>query len=107
MTDALSTSHPLYRLPALERREALETLVTERFCDALLMNSADEVPLTEGFFDLGLTSLRLLEIRKWLEQRLGFGIDTAVLFNRPTVEELVDYLVDAAPDVPADPGAGR
>jgi aryl carrier-like protein len=97
MTDAPSTVHPLYQLSTVERRDALETLLLNRFRAALLMTEADDLPVNSGFFDLGLTSLRLLEVRQWLEDLLGFGIDTAVLFNRPTIEQLVDYLVDAAP----------
>lgn len=107
MTDALPTVHPLYGLPAAERRDALELLVTDRFRAVLLMDPSDDLPLSGGFFDMGLTSLRLLEIRQWLEELLGFGIDTTVLFNRPTIEQLVDHLVDAVPEAARAGEAGR
>ncbi|AGL15851.1 acyl carrier protein [Actinoplanes sp. N902-109] len=106
MSDSLSTVHPLYQLSPVERRDALESMVLERFRTALLMDPAEELPVESGFFDLGLTSLRLLEIRQWLEERLGFGIDTTVLFNRPTIEQLVDYLTDVVPAA-ATPGEQR
>ena len=90
-------THPLYQLSPAERRDALETMLLERFRAVLLMTEADDLPVSSGFFDLGLTSLRLLEIRQWLENRLGFDIDSTVLFNRPTIEQLVDHLVDVVP----------
>ncbi|HET8660837.1 MAG TPA: acyl carrier protein [Micromonosporaceae bacterium] len=63
------------------------------------MTDVDELPLDASFFDLGLTSLRLSEIKQGLEARLGCGINANVLFNRPTVAQLMTHLTD---DVLAD-----
>lgn len=89
----------LRELPLFERREALETLLTNEFKSTLLMTDVDELPLDASFFDLGLTSLRLSEIKQGLEARLGCGINANVLFNRPTVAQLMAHLTD---DVLAD-----
>lgn len=86
-------------LPLFERREALETLLTNEFKSTLLMTDVDELPLDASFFDMGLTSLRLSEIKQGLEARLGCGINANVLFNRPTVAQLMAHLTD---DVLAD-----
>ncbi|WP_199830260.1 acyl carrier protein [Streptomyces viridochromogenes] len=77
-----------------ERRELLETTVVGLFRAALLMAEDDDFPLDRGFFDLGLTSLRLSELKGAIEAEFGCEIDTAVLFSRPTTEQLINYLAD-------------
>ncbi|GGM17011.1 MULTISPECIES: acyl carrier protein [Micromonospora] len=104
MTEALPDVAHLHDLPASERREALENLVLAQFKTALLMDDDEDLPLESGFFDLGLTSLRLIELRQRLERQLGLGIDATVLFNRPTIDQLVDHLVrEFDPTRPAEP----
>ncbi|MFY1634209.1 acyl carrier protein [Solwaraspora sp. WMMB335] len=92
-------------LPLAERRDAVESLVLDQFKAALLMEGDDDLPLESGFFELGLTSLRLIEIRQLLEQRLGLRIDARVLFNQPTIAQLIDYLLSELV-VPARSDAG-
>jgi len=79
-------------LPPADLRDALETLVVERFKQALLMEDDEELPLDISFFDLGLTSLNLSRLRKGLEDALDVGIDATLLFNKPTIDELVAHL---------------
>ncbi|WBB95639.1 MULTISPECIES: acyl carrier protein [unclassified Solwaraspora] len=83
----------LHALPLAERRDAVESFVLDQFKAALLMESDDDLPLESGFFELGLTSLSLIELRRTLERRLGLQIDTRVLFNQPTIAQLADYLM--------------
>jgi len=78
-----------------ERRDALEELVVTSVKGLLLMEDGEELPLDQGYFDLGLTSLRLGELRAYLQEQLDLEIDATVLFSRPTVEQLVDHLTDA------------
>ncbi|MFI6566169.1 acyl carrier protein [Streptomyces sp. NPDC050534] len=59
------------------------------------MDDHEELPLDHGYFDIGLTSLRLTDLRAHLEELLGISIDATVLFSQPTVEQLVSYLTDA------------
>lgn len=90
----------LLGMPVSERRNALESWVTEQFKDALLVPSDEDLPLDESFFEMGLTSLRVVEIKDWLEELLGRPISANTLFNRPTLEQLLDYLSDEViPDV--------
>ncbi|MFE9848749.1 acyl carrier protein [Streptomyces sp. NPDC005576] len=81
-------------LPPLELREELEELVVALFRRQLLMEHDDELDQELSYFDLGMTSLRLMEVKKALEQRLGIDIDATLLFNRPTVEQLLDHLTE-------------
>jgi acyl carrier protein len=94
MSDTNTTRELLRELPAHEVREEIEALVEELFRDALLMEADEELPLQVSYFDLGLTSLRLTRIKQQLEELLDLSINTNVLFNEPTVEQLVWYLTD-------------
>jgi acyl carrier protein len=85
----------LERLEALsrpERFEALELIVVTEFKAALLMTEDEELPLADSFFELGLTSLGLVDVKQRLETLLGCGIGSTVFFNSPTVEQLMDRL---------------
>ncbi len=92
MTDRTDTIEDLLALPAHERTEALESVVVTEFRAALLMGPDEQLPLDKAFFELGLTSLRITDVKRRLEDRLGCDISANALFNRPTVRELVAYL---------------
>ncbi|MFC9429550.1 acyl carrier protein [Streptomyces sp. NPDC056987] len=81
-------------MPVHERREIIEDLVVRELKSVLFMAEEDELPLEVGFFDLGLTSLKLSEVKSILETTLDCEIQTTVLFRRPTPEQLIAYLTD-------------
>ncbi|MBW5419992.1 acyl carrier protein [Streptomyces sp. BG9H] len=85
-------------LPRAELAEEMEQLLVSQFRATLLMDDAEELPLDISYFDLGLTSLKLTEMRRTLEGILDLSINANVLFNEPTVGRLLDYLVDAVSD---------
>lgn len=89
-----TTPMNLAALPESEQYDTVEALVTQTFREALLMDDDEDLPLESSYLEMGLTSLRLMDIRHLLEERFGLQIDTAALFNRPTIEQLVDYLVE-------------
>lgn len=84
----------LRELPMSERRSTLEELVVTDFKSVLYMTDEEDFPADESFFDLGLTSLRLTEIKERLEALLGRAIDANSLFNSPTLESLLRHLTD-------------
>lgn len=85
----------LAELARPERRDFLTELVVAEFRDTLLMTEEDEeLDTGTSFFDLGLTSLRLTEVKQRLETLLACGIDANTLFNSPTVDALVGHLAD-------------
>ncbi|WP_030565799.1 acyl carrier protein [Streptomyces aureocirculatus] len=94
MSDTPIPLQQLRELPAHELKEEIEILVVELFKDALLMEDDEDLPLAVSYFDLGLTSLRLTALKQSLEELLELTINTNVLFNEPTVEQLVYYLTD-------------
>jgi hypothetical protein len=109
--DESSTATPtiqrLIALPRSERREALESVVVAEFKATLLMPENEELPLEESYFDLGFTSLRITEAKQRLETLLGRGISANVLFNRPTVTDLMAHLAgEVVPELFARQAAG-
>ena len=57
--------------------------------DALALEGVD---LDRNFFDLGGTSLQLMEIHAGLEETLGHAIDVVALLRHPTIRELALHL---------------
>jgi hypothetical protein len=53
------------------------------------------------YFELGFSSLQLVETRKRIEELLGVAVSSNVLFNRPTLAQLTAYLAEEVL-----PGAG-
>lgn len=96
MTAGIATLQQLRALPRSERKGALEALIVSEFKTGLLMTAQDELPGDQSYFELGLTSLGVMEIKQRLEAQLGCRIDTAVLFNHPTVNQLLAHLMTDA-----------
>ncbi|WP_416485642.1 acyl carrier protein [Streptomyces sp. CL12] len=95
MSPVDSTIQRLRDLPRSELTEEIETIVLKKFKVVLLMDDSEDLPVDISYFDLGLTSLRLTEIRQSLEQLLDLSINVNVLFNEPTITHLVDHLTQA------------
>lgn len=96
MTSGFATLQQLRALPRSERKGAIEALVVAEFKAGLLMTEQDELPGDQSYFELGLTSLGVMEIKQRLEAQLGCRIDAAVLFNHPTVNQLLAHLMTDA-----------
>jgi acyl carrier protein len=86
-----------------ERHELVEDLVVRVFRELTLLIDGEELDLDVSFFDLGLTSLRLTEAKQRLEAELDLSIDVTVMFNRPTIEDLVGHLDELLCRPPALP----
>jgi acyl carrier protein len=93
MTSGTAMLQQLRALPRSERKGAVEALVVAEFKASLLMTEQDELPGDQSYFELGLTSLGVTEIKQRLEAQLGCRIDAAVLFNHPTVNQLLAHLM--------------
>ncbi|ENN84634.1 amino acid adenylation [Rhizobium freirei PRF 81] len=77
-----------------DTRSLTEELLTTLWQDALALESVD---LDRNFFDLGGTSLQLLEIHAGLEEALGRAIDVVALLRYPTIRELALHLDGRTP----------
>jgi len=96
MTSPIPTITQLRDLPFAVRGEILEEILDKEFRAALLMTEDDDLPFDQSYFDLGLTSLGITDLKQRIEELLDCVIDTNVLFNSPTVERLLEYLVHHA-----------
>jgi acyl carrier protein len=92
VTEPTDDVRQLLAMPRPDRPDALLGLVCAEIRTALLMDEDEELPLDQGFFELGLSSLLAAEVLTRLEQRLGRPIGTTALFNHPTIERFSDHL---------------
>lgn len=69
-------------------------MIVAEFRAALQMEPDEPLPMDTPYFELGFTSLQLVETRNRLEELLGITISSSALFNLPTLAELTDYLAD-------------
>lgn len=81
-------------LPKAERREALAELVIGEFRAVLRLPDTADFSRRTGFFDLGMTSLRLTELRQRLTRLFGAQLREETFFEHATLDGLLEYLVD-------------
>jgi acyl transferase domain-containing protein len=87
--------------PAAEIEPVLRAAIADILCVSPGRIGADQ-PLHE----LGMDSLMALDLVKRLRRKLGLELPTSLVFNYPTVRELVPFLRGKAGLDPAGPGAG-
>lgn len=85
----------------MTRRAELVDLVTGRLKAALLMTPDEELPADRNYFELGLGSLQVIQVKEELEAELGCPIDAAALYGRLTVAAVADYLAERLDGRPA------
>jgi myxalamid-type polyketide synthase MxaB len=76
-----------------EGRTLLLEHIRSQIAKVLHLSSAEQVEPRQRLFDLGLDSLMAVELKNRLEASLGRTFSSTLLFNYPTVESLVEYLV--------------
>ncbi|WP_140791097.1 type I polyketide synthase [Myxococcus xanthus] len=85
------------------RRELLQDLVVSQVRRVLAWDEAEPLPESKPMREFGMDSLMVVELRNALASALGQALALPVLFNHPTVESLVDVLLEttglAAPPV--------
>jgi aryl carrier-like protein len=84
----------LAALPVARRRAALADLVTAEVRAVLLLPATERLPPDVTVFDLGMTSLRLIELRQRLTRLLGRRVGIAAVVDHPTLAGLLDHLAD-------------
>ncbi len=80
------------------RRELLTEHVCEQLAKAMGKPSAQALDHSVGFFQSGMTSLMSVALRRALSDSLGEDLPASVMFDYPTVEELVGYLTVRLPE---------
>lgn len=85
------------QLQGLSKQERQLTLIRDlqrQIAQVLQLPNPDQIAPRQRFFDLGLDSLVAVELKYKLEQNLGRSLPTTLLFDYPTLEALVNYLME-------------
>lgn len=93
----------------VEREQRLSEYVVGKFKSLLLIEDDEDLSFDQNYFDLGLTSLQIEQLKQEIEADFETAINPAVFFNNPTIYGLIAHLRDQilnplAVDVPP---AGR
>ncbi|MER5771998.1 type I polyketide synthase [Streptomyces sp. NPDC001985] len=84
----------LAALPAGRRRDALLELVLGEVAGSLGYAPDDRVDTRQTFKEMGFDSLAGVELRNRLTAATGLRLTATLVFDRPTVAELLDHLLD-------------
>lgn len=82
----------LRRAGASDRRRLLLEFVRPEAAEVLGLGSAWP-EADQGFFEMGMDSLLALEFRTRLEAGLGCALPATLVFDHPTIQALVEYLL--------------
>lgn len=97
----------LSRLPQQQRRQRLADEVATHTARVLGLDDAATVDRHRGFFDMGLDSLTVVELRNRLQSALGQPLPATLAFDYPDVEALATHLLDKLFAAPAGPAAAQ
>ena len=86
----------LRTIPVDKRRSRILAHVREEVAQVLGHKSA-AVSQSQGLFEMGMDSLTSVELRNRLQNSLECSLPSTFAFDYPTVETLVDYLVELLP----------
>jgi acyl carrier protein len=87
-----SATLALAELPATVRRQRLRRLLQRYIAETLGYLTGELPPVDVGFFDLGMTSVHLVQVQSMIAETLGFQPNVSSGFDYPTVAAFADYL---------------
>lgn len=88
-----STLRDTFRqLPLAARKQALADALRDWLCEIFVFLSPEEITPQQPFIDLGTDSLKAVDFKTLLEQRLGCTLRSTLLFDYPRLDLLVEYL---------------
>jgi len=91
----------LDQLPQGERRDALGKRLHEQIADVLEIGDPQELDPNRPLFEMGLTSVRAVEVRDALSSSLAVPLPATLLFDQPTIEALTSFLAHQILGLPA------
>ena len=78
---------------AEERSRMLTDLLRQWLVDFLEMDHIDEITPNQNFAELGTTSMQAVDFKLLLESKLNCSLRTTLLFDYPSLDLLVNYLL--------------
>jgi len=84
----------LRNTPAAERPRLLQAFVQQQLAKVMGVPDSDQIDPGEPLFNMGLDSLMALELMVLLEKSLGITLTESLVFEHPTIEELVRYFLE-------------
>ncbi|KRV49610.1 polyketide synthase type I [Wenjunlia vitaminophila] len=85
-------------------REQLAAAVQGALATVLGHAPGKRLPVTRGFFELGIDSISVAELARQVEEAVGVPLDGADVLSHASVEALTDYLVTLDPPPRNAPG---
>ena len=97
--------------PAAARGELLLQHVQGQVAAVLRLDDPEALDVARGFFTLGMDSLMAVELKNRLQVTLGLPLPSTVVFDRPSIAQLVEFLErelvgSPSPGAPVDAAAG-
>lgn len=89
----------LEEAPIDMRKDLLLSHIRDHIAKILGIKTPEQIGLRERLFDLGIDSLMALELKNIIQSSLGCSVRSTILFDYPTLETLVNYLVDDALEI--------
>ncbi|WP_413160472.1 SDR family NAD(P)-dependent oxidoreductase [Capilliphycus salinus ALCB114379] len=82
----------LATLPADEHESILISYLQAEVGKVLGLQPSQFPDPKQGFFDMGMDSLMIIELRNRLENSLGKSVPSTVIFEYPTIKDLAEYI---------------
>jgi NAD(P)-dependent dehydrogenase (short-subunit alcohol dehydrogenase family)/acyl carrier protein len=79
-------------LEAADPRAVLTRHVLEHVAQTLGWDSAEQIGVEQGFFELGMDSLMSIELRRRLQKSLECELPSTLAFTYPSVKAVAEYL---------------
>lgn len=84
----------IQQAPAGEHVELLMAHVQAEVGRVLKLDPSQRPDPEQGFFDMGMDSLMVLDLKNRLQKSLGYTLPSTLPFEYPTIEALTTYLAD-------------
>ncbi|NEO74081.1 SDR family NAD(P)-dependent oxidoreductase, partial [Moorena sp. SIO3H5] len=86
--------HQLQKVSNTERKELLTGYIQREINKLLGFSKSKFQDPKLGFFEMGMDSLRVVELRNMLSSNLNYSISTATFFDTSNIQELAEYLIN-------------
>lgn len=92
--------------PPGRRKELMLSHLRSQIAQVMGYDAAHKIDVRRGFFEMGMDSLMVVELRNRIQFSLGQSISSTVIFDHATTEALAEYLVSLLLP-PETPGEGE